>query len=280
MRPGMKMMALNRLRENGRDYPRNVYGNDYREMRDNYPRNETEYETTRNEYNGSGMNYGGVEGRFRDRRGREHYDDGRFAPMRNEMGMGYEPESRQRYRRYSDGRFAPRNEDDGEMRMGYPPTPYMPTYREGGQGMNPIGFLAHHDMGEQYRSDAGYQRMDEMEHRNSRMMPGGAAVGSMTLTKEMAERWMQGLQNADGSKGPHWTLEQVKQVLKQKGITEDPVKMWVAMNAEYSDRSEINKKHGVTSADYYADSAMAFWLKDKDAVEDKLAAYYAAVVRH
>ena len=54
----------------------------------------------------------------------------------------------------------------------------------------------------------------------------------------------------------------------------------VFMNAEYSDRSEINKKHGVTSADYYADSAMAFWLKDKDAVEDKLAAYYAAVVRH
>lgn len=278
MRPGMKMMALNRLRENGRDYPRNVYGNDYREMRDNYPRNETEYETTRNEYNGSGMNYGGVEGRFRDRRGREHYDDGRFAPMRNEMGMVYEPESRQRYRRYSDGRFAPRNEDDGEMRMGYPPTPYMPTHREGGQGMNPIGFLAHHDMGEQYRSDAGYQQMDEMEHRGTQMMPGMASGRSMKLTKETAEEWTKSMENEDGSRGPHWTMEQAKQVIKQKNLNVDPVEFFAVLNMLYSDYFKVFRKHNVNTVDMYTDLAMA-WIDDKDAAKDKTGLYYECVVR-
>lgn len=248
MRPGMKMMALNRIRENGRDYPRNGYGNDYREMRDNYPRNETEYETTRNEYNGSGMNYGGVEGRFRDRGGREHYDDGRFAPMRN------------------------------EMRMGYPPTPYMPTYREGGQGMNPIGFLAHHDMGEQYRSDAGYQQMDEMEHRGTQMMPGMASGRSMKLTKETAEEWTKGMENEDGSRGPHWTMEQAKQVIKQKNLNVDPVEFFAVLNMLYSDYFKVFRKHNVNTVDMYTDLAMA-WIDDKDAAKDKTGLYYECVVR-
>ena len=32
----------------------------------------------------------GAESRFRDRRGREHYDDGRFAPMRNDTNIEIE----------------------------------------------------------------------------------------------------------------------------------------------------------------------------------------------
>lgn len=34
-------------------------------------------------------NYG-MEDKFRDRRGREHYDNGRFSPMRNESGTWIE----------------------------------------------------------------------------------------------------------------------------------------------------------------------------------------------
>ena len=72
------------------------------------------------------------EDKLRDRRGREHYDNGRYAP-RSEM---MEPEDRG-YRRYSDGRFAPRNDggmwvesrywDDRmygpQSHYGYPPGP-------------------------------------------------------------------------------------------------------------------------------------------------------------
>ena len=54
-----------------------------------------EYNIIRTERTGEGMTYG--ENRFRDRRGREHYDSGRFAPMRGEMdegdlGGGYYPD--------------------------------------------------------------------------------------------------------------------------------------------------------------------------------------------
>ena len=121
---------------------------------------------------------GDMENRFRDRTGREHYDDGRFAPMRNDTnieiegrfrddrtgyaapGMRYamEPESR-RYRRDNMGRF--RSDYDMETygpqsryessrmaredwerrdggRMNYPGGPF-PVYRES-DGMRGGGY--------------------------------------------------------------------------------------------------------------------------------------------
>ena len=68
-----------------------------------------------------------VDDKFRDRRGREHYDNGRYAP-RSEM---MEPEDRG-YRRYSDGRFAPRN--DGGM---WVECNYWDDRRTGPQSHNP-----------------------------------------------------------------------------------------------------------------------------------------------
>ena len=52
------------------------------------------------------------------------------------------------------------------------------------------------------------------------------------------------------------------------------------MNAVYSDLSEVAERHGVGNDEFYADMAKSFWLCDKDAVEDKLAAYYENVVKH
>lgn len=190
------------------------------------------------------------EERFRDRRGREHYDNGRYAPV-SELDAHH-----------------------------YPPPVY--EERERG-GMNQIGFALdnNREIGGDYRSDAAYSRTDELEHRSPRMARGKpAAAATDTLTREMAEEWMNNLQNEDGTKGPHWTLEQVKQVMAQKGVECDPIRLWVAMNAEYSDRSAVNRKHNVNTIDFYLDSAIASWLKDKDAVGDKEAAYYMYVVRH
>lgn len=121
---------------------------------------------------------GEMENRFRDRTGREHYDDGRFAPMRNDTNIeiegrfrddysGYEapgvryvmePEAR-RYRRDDMGRFrsdydhetygAQGRSDGGRMpredwerrdggRMHYPGSPF-PVYRES-DGMRGGGY--------------------------------------------------------------------------------------------------------------------------------------------
>lgn len=147
--------------------------------------------------------------------------------------------------------------------------------------MNRIGFAAEpkREIESNYPMDANYPRMEEMGHHTSMTTMGHAKGADMVLTEEMAQEWMHNLQNADGTKGPHWTLDQVKQVMSQRGIQADPIELWVAMNASYSDLCALAKKHGINTMDFYLDYSMAFWLQDKDAVEDKEAAYYMYVTK-
>lgn len=104
--------------------------------------------------------------------------------------------------------------------------------------------------------------------------------GASPMNQEMAEEWMENIVNEDGTKGPHWSMSDVKRLMQQRGIEGDTVKLWVAMNAEYSDRQKVNKKYGVDRPDFYLDSALAYWLNDADAVKDKLSTYYTYVVKH
>lgn len=98
------------------------------------------------------------------------------------------------------------------------------------------------------------------------------------LDEETAKEWTQRMENADGTKGPHWSVDQVKQVAAQKNISEDPLDFWVAINMMYSDYCVMAKKHNVNTVDFYVDMAKAF-LDDKDAKPDKLGRYYHAVVK-
>ena len=102
----------------------------------------------------------------------------------------------------------------------------------------------------------------------------------MEFTEDDAKAWTARMKNADGSTGAHWTLDQTTELMQRRGINCNPVKFWVAMNAVYSDLSEVAERHGVGNDEFYADMAKSFWLCDKDAVEDKLAAYYENVVKH
>lgn len=219
--------------------------------RGNYGANnrmETEYETTRNEYNGAGMNYG-VEGRFRDRTGREHYNDGRFAPMRSEM------------------------DEDWEMESNY--MPYYPT-----PVWSDPGVMAGFNGERGFRSDAGYQPMNEIERHPGMMTSGGAkGMEVMPMDKHTAEEWMHRMKNADNTVGPHWTMDKVKQVAQQKGMTGDPLELYTAMNLLYSDFGKAAMKHGLqNNVDYWVDMAQAF-LDDKDAMPDKLSRYYEYIVK-
>lgn len=99
------------------------------------------------------------------------------------------------------------------------------------------------------------------------------------LDKQMAMAWTAGMVNADGTAGPHWSMERIQEELEQRGIKCDPVKFWAVINAIYSDDAAVAKKHGVNTMDYYVDRAKA-WLSDKDAVPDKAEAYYMYVVDH
>ena len=45
----------------------------------------------------------------------------------------------------------------------------------------------------------------------------------------MAEEWTKKLENADGSKGPHWTFDEVKNLMQSRGVQGDPLTIWVGM---------------------------------------------------
>lgn len=232
-------------------------------VKDNYPM----IEPYSGRYGPYSRNYP-MEDKFRDRRGREHYDDGRYAPQ-----SMMEPEDRG-YRRYSDGRFAPRGDyNDPWMGRRMPPTYDDRRVRK----MNPIGFAR--DMGGSDATMPQYHEMDRMQ--GDRPMQGYSDSQYMPrFDRQMAEEWAADMENEDGTKGPHWTLEQAKQVMAQKEIDGSPLEFWIALNATYSDLCKMFKKYGINTVDAYVDFAKSFWMEDKDAVPDKLSAYFTYVVQH
>lgn len=195
------------------------------------------------------MNPNRIEYRFRDRRGREHYDNGRYAPMRN----NYEREGDYRERRYRDEREE------------YP----RPNHRD---MMLPIGFT--------YDDERYYDRYNSTDNMRGEMT-GGHADGydMMELTQRDITEWLDGMENEDGTHGAHWNMEKSEQIRKQRNIECDPVDFNIAMNIMYSDYCKVAQKMSVNNVDFYAHMAKAF-LDDKDSrAEDKLAAYYYAIVR-
>ena len=98
------------------------------------------------------------------------------------------------------------------------------------------------------------------------------------ITQQAAMEWTSKMENVDGTKGPHWTMEQTKQVMAQNGIECDPLEFNIAINMMYSDYAAVAKKMGVDKTDFYAAMAKAF-LDDPDAVPDKLSHYYEYVVK-
>lgn len=182
--------------------------------------------------------------------------------------------------------------DDG---MTYPGVRHMPRY-EGEPWprmeiqpvrMHKIGFSVDGEMErypdefrKDYRATVSEPYRNELEHRKGSYMAGhGSGESVPPIDSKTAEQWAEGMKNEDGTAGPHWTMEQTKQVQSQKGIDADPVHFWVAMNMIYSDYSKVAKKLNVSNADFYAYMAEAF-LEDKDAQPDKLERYYQFVVKH
>jgi len=97
--------------------------------------------------------------------------------------------------------------------------------------------------------------------------------------RAIAEAWTAGMENKDGTIGPHWTLERIKQEMEQRGIKCNLYEFWAVINSIYSDDVAVAKKHNVNTMEYYVDRATA-WIEDQDAVPDKAAAYYTYVVKH
>jgi len=252
--------------------------------------------------------------RPRDERGRyEEGDEGRR--MGNDHSTTYSgveaPEMRRR--RDSRGRYM---EDDQPSRMAYRPwpEPHMPPYLDtpGAQERNvrpgrerranyeePEMMENRYPMRDrnivnirdyQDRRRIGFgARMhdddaddDDEEPQHGHASHHGSYPMMEKLTDEMATAWVEELKNTDPDHpvGPKWSRETIKPIAMKHGFTspEKQLEFWVVMNMMYSDYAETAKKHGVSTLDFYADMAKA-WMRDKDAVEHKTAAYIACCTK-
>lgn len=235
--------------------------------------------------------YESPEMRFRDRRGREHYNNGRYAPRggleynREPWSVDYDPyDSMDPYGNHFEiGTNATQYRENElrspEMRYGTNygsrvnstdrneynrPVDTYDTYMST-QEMRPIGF------GSDY---------DRSKSRNViPIRPEYTAEGMPEhLTKQRAQEWVSGMKNSDGTNGGHWTMDQTKQVMKQRGIDCNEADFYAIMNAVYSDYSKVAKKYGLDNVDFYADIAKA-WLEDDDAEDGKAVRYFGSIVK-
>ena len=94
------------------------------------------------------------------------------------------------------------------------------------------------------------------------------------------EEWVDGMENADGTSGEHWTYEQTEAVRKQVGSKCDPEAFWTAMNMMHSDYSKVLKAYNADRPEVYGSLAEAF-LCDKDSKQgmEKLKEYWKHIVK-
>ena len=101
--------------------------------------------------------------------------------------------------------------------------------------------------------------------------------------RETAMQWAERMQNADGSTGPHWTMEQTTAVAESMGIQAPVVTRWAwgaAMNMMYSDYYHVAVEFGLNRPEFYAALAKAFLIdKDGPGPERKLMEYYEHIAK-
>lgn len=119
-----------------------------------------------------------------------------------------------------------------------------------------------------------------LDHKEAHGMDVSPAENSKPhFNRQMAEEWVSRMQNADGTRGPHFSIEKSKEIMKQYNVDCDPVEFWAVLNSLYSDYDQALKKNNASTLELYACLAKA-WIEDQDAVPNKAAAYYTHVVKH
>ena len=253
----------NRRNENrepeGRDYDRRTENRVYNERQtDKYPARDTmgEYEPEGNEMR-----------RRRDSGGLYMMDDERWktGTQRSEYPEGA-VESEPIRRRKDD--------DEDENPMNVVQWPYGPGTMPPESRAIGFGSRNHYDDGRKEAEVGGTMWMQPTEKNRS---------GMMMFDRETAEEWVNNMRNEDKNHphGGKWTPESLKPFAQKYNIQYDTPKFWqfyAMTNAMYSDYSEVARKFGITSPEFYACMAKAF-MDDRDAEPDKVARYYEYITK-
>lgn len=155
---------------------------------------------------------------------------------------------------FGENRYQPRREDGRFKRRGEMEDTMRP-YDHGGGGSKPVQFGGTFAMG---------------------------SSGAPKLTKEMAEEWVDSLENEDEDrpKGGVFTMEKSKELAKKVGLPTEGQKFvdfYCMINAMYSDYAKVAEKFDVETPEFFACMAKA-WIDDPDAVKNKTALYYHYLV--
>lgn len=138
------------------------------------------------------------------------------------------------------------------------------------------------DMRDSRRHDyADYDEYDEYEdHRDM----GHKRHSELRLTKADLKEWKHMLENADGTRGPHFDMQQIMHVADKLGLDfEDftEAEFCMAVNMIYSDHCKSIKKYvqGDKALEFCAEQALEF-LDDMDGPDPatKLMLYYHCIV--
>lgn len=137
-------------------------------------------------------------------------------------------------------------------------------------------YADYEDYGDYADSRRGSSRRDMRDYEDYHDMP------EMKLKKSEGNRWLHEMENTDGTKGPHYTMQEVMHAAEKLGIRFNEFserEFFIAVNMWYSDYGHVTKrlvgdnkdKELMANADY----AKAF-LDDPDGAEgsEKLAITY------
>ena len=216
----------------------------------------------------------------------EMYGQGYGEGYRNDGSGSMEREMRRR--RDSRGRYA-ENENETEMRRGG----YRNEMTEMTDVPEPGGLPAENRYQAEGRMEnrmeypkpyalprpIGFHGSDEKQQMHKGNTEKHQGKESKELDPKTAYEWSEMLQNEDGSKGVHWTEEEVKPYMMQVRFSGNPIEFWIMMNALYSDYCKVAKRYGVDRPEFFAEMTKS-WLEDKDAVQNKAAMYYECIVKH
>lgn len=109
------------------------------------------------------------------------------------------------------------------------------------------------------------------------------AINGPHFDEEHARYAVEEMENEDGTKGPHWTVEETTSVANQMGINlrSEKHNKWdwfVAMNMVYSDfYKAVVAIAGNANTKHFAELAKA-WICDKDIAEGKMWHYYVYIM--
>lgn len=110
-------------------------------------------------------------------------------------------------------------------------------------------------------------KLDEKDYKETELELHEIVYGEH-LGEYLAKKWVSSMENKDGTKGGHWTVEQTESVRRQYAPKMDSNDWYAVLNMMYSDY--YNPKFDTSD---YIELAKD-WLNDKDIGEEKTLKYY------